>query len=91
LSKLFDNRPIEEDTKITSSKLVKFADRDIRLESWVWDGIKGKSAVLLANQFESMNDEEICVFLSEHIALGGDYTIARPSPEYIFVNYGFQT
>jgi hypothetical protein len=61
------------------------------LEGWVWDGIKGKSAVLLANQFESMNDEEICVFLSGHIALGGDYTIARPSPEYIFVNYEFQT
>jgi hypothetical protein len=39
-----------------------------------------------------MNDEEIGVFLSgHHIALGGDYTIARPSPEYIFVNYEFQT
>jgi hypothetical protein len=87
----FDNRPIDEDTQITSSKIVKFSNRDICLEHWNWDGITGESAILLANQFESMNDEEIVAFLSGHIALGGDYTIARPSPEYIFVNYGFQT
>jgi hypothetical protein len=87
----FDNRPIDEDTQITSSKIVKFIDREICLEGWKWDGIKGKSAILLADQFKHLSDEEIAAFLSEHIALGGDYTIARPSPEYIFVNYEFQT
>jgi hypothetical protein len=87
----FDNRPIDEDTQITSSKLVKFSDRDLCLESWKWDGIKGKSAILLADQFKHLSDDEIVVFLSEHIALGGDYTIARTTPAYIYVNYGFKT
>jgi len=91
LSKLFDNRPIEEDTQITSSKIVKFSDRDICLEGWKWDGIKGESAILLASQFEGLSDEEIAAFLSDHVAIGGDYTIARTTPEYIFVNFGFKT
>jgi hypothetical protein len=87
----FDNRPIEEDTTITSSKLVKFQNRDALLESWVWDGIKGESAILLANQFEGLSDEDIGTFLADYIALGGDYTIARTTPEYIFVNFAFHT
>jgi hypothetical protein len=87
----FDNRPIDEDTKITSSKLVKYSGRDVFLEGWKWDGIKGKSAILLADQFKHLSDDEIVVFLSEHIALGGDYTIARTTPAYIYVNYGFKT
>jgi hypothetical protein len=91
LSNLFENRPIDEDTQITSSKLVKFNERDACLEDWKWDGIKGSTAILLASQFENLSDEEIAAFLADHIALGGDYTISRRGPEYIFVNYGFQT
>lgn len=91
MSKLFDNRPIEEDTQITSSKIVKFGDRDVCLEGWKWDGIKGKSAILLASQFEGLSDEEIAAFLNDYITLGGDYTIARTTPEYTFLNYAFMT
>lgn len=88
---MFDDKPLDEDTVITSSEIVKFSDYDVCLESWSWDDIKGKTAILLANQFEGLSDKEIATILSDHIGLGGDYTLARPSPEYIFLNYGFKT
>lgn len=87
---MFENKPLDEDTRITSSTLTKFSDRDVCSEKWNWDGIQGNTAILLASQFEGSSNEEIASVLSRQIDLGDNYNVSRPSPEYIFVNYGFQ-
>jgi hypothetical protein len=91
VSELFDNRPLDDDTRIISSEYVKLNDLDACLEQWSWDGIKGKSVILLVSQLEGSSNEEVIAFLADHISLGGDYTISANNPEYIVISYGFKT
>jgi hypothetical protein len=83
-------RPVEPDTRIVATKFVRIGGIPVLLESWLADGVHGKSAVLLTRHVGSMSDDDLQGFLEQHgqADLGG-VTVSRTS-EFVFVNFGFE-
>jgi hypothetical protein len=84
------NRPVEPDTRILAMRFVRIAGIPVLLESWSSDGVRGKSAVFLSRYVGTMSDDALQTFLEEHGEAGlGGATVSR-SPEFVFVNFGFE-
>jgi hypothetical protein len=87
---MFENRPIDKDTAITSSKKLKIQEFDALHENWIWDGVKASSVVLVESQLAGMKDEQLSKMVAEEIAIGSNFTISRDRNGYCFINFGFK-
>ena len=86
----FDNLPKDPDTATLSSETLIIDGVDVKLESWYWDGIWGKSAIFLAEQVIKLSDEEIIDKISPVIEVTEPFTTSRKSNGYVFINFDFE-
>ncbi|WP_018699900.1 hypothetical protein [Amorphus coralli] len=85
----FANCPSDEDTRSVGKERRTISGLDVLLESWVYDGIIGFSAILLEEQVSNLSDEEIVERLSAELQVDSNRTISRKGDGYVFVNYAF--
>lgn len=87
----FSGRRIESDTKILSTKFLQVDGRDILVESWRWEAIKGKSMIFLSEQVAGLTDVEVQSLAREIAGLTEDEkTTFKRGPEFTFFNYAFR-
>jgi len=90
--KLFNNRPVDKDTKVLSRRYLTFDGHDVLWEKWLWDGIRGNTLVFVASQFEGVADDELDRIARQIAGLPGEAsTTLKRTGDYIFFNFGFRT
>lgn len=90
MTNLFAACPVEEDTRIRSREQRKIGGLDVMLETWDWDGIFGRSAILIDEQVADLTDDQIIDRLSTEIEIDDGKTISRKGNGFVFINYGFK-
>ena len=91
-NQLFAGRSVDEDTRILSAKYFQHDGYDLLLEKWFWDGIKGKSLILLTTQISALDDYELENLASEILELPVEFkTTLKRSKDYTFFNFDFQS
>ena len=89
---LFAGRSVDEDTRILSTKYFQHDGYDLLLEKWFWDGIKGKSLILLTTQISALDDSELENLAREILELPAEVkTTLKRSKDYTFFNFDFQS
>lgn len=60
-------------------------------ETWVWDDIKGESLIFCAEDVSAFSEDALKAApeLAGLAAAGGQVTISRSDPLYVFVNFNF--
>lgn len=65
------------------------SETPVLLESWIFDGIKGSSAIFLTEHVGSLDDESIKTLLGETFGLElGDNVTVKRDGSHVYVNYG---
>lgn len=83
---IFDDVPVEPDTRILHSMCSYMNDIPFRLESWSWDGIHGKTVIVHKDHCPSnLIDEES---LKTLFGIEGSTTF-REKEQYCYLNYDF--
>jgi hypothetical protein len=91
-NELFAGRSVDENTRILSTKYFQHGCYDLLLEEWVWDGIKGKSLILLSAQTTALDELQL-----ENLARGildlpvEAKTTLKRSEDYVCFNYDFRS
>ena len=88
-SELFKDLPHDEDTRILHSSESQFNGLNVLVETWNWDGIKGKSIILLLSQIGDRSDKEVIELLRQFTNVESDFTITRNRNGYMFINHDF--
>jgi hypothetical protein len=85
LYKIFDEVPIEPDTRILAKA---YGEKDsilFRIEEWSWDGIYGKTIVISSKQCSTLVTEED---IKTKFEIKGETTFKKVG-QYYFLNYDF--
>lgn len=88
-SEQFKDLPSDEDTTILHSDECLINGLDVLVESWNWDGVNGRSIVLLASQVEDRSDREVVELLRQFTDIESDFTVTRDRNGYMFINHDF--
>lgn len=88
-SELFHDLPYDEGTHILHSSVCRYAGLDILAESWIWDGIKGKSIVLFLSQVGSRSDKHVVDLVRQITDIESDYNVTRSTSGHLFINHDF--
>ena len=88
----FANVPVEEDTRIVSSRETIFGDWPVLYQVWTWEGILAESLIFLAIEVAHLADEalERMVGASPLVKPDSSLTVARERDGYTFVNFNFE-
>jgi hypothetical protein len=90
----FKDVPVDEETKIIFESKMKFDNKDILYQKWIWDGIMGESIIFYFDDVKELNDEEFVNYIksSDIVADKSSITIAKSKDEkYRFANFNFVT
>ena len=87
----FADRPLDEDTRVTSSRTMVHDGLDILVEEWSWDGVSGKSAIVPEAQVEGVGDAGLLARISEAVGIKTSSTISRDRNGFAFINYDFRS
>ena len=92
MKKIFNNIPIEPDTRILFQKEGKPHQYDVRYEIWSWDGIEAESIIFSNNDVSALTDQEIetLVLKSGMVIEGSAITLSRSDSGYTFCNFNFE-
>jgi len=85
LYKIFDEVPIEPDTRILAKAYGKKDSIPFRIEEWSWDGIYGKTIVISSKQCSTLVTEED---IKTKFEIKGETTFKKVG-QYYFLNYDF--
>jgi hypothetical protein len=81
---------MDPDTRLLFEEYIWIGNIPVVLERWAWDGIRGSSAVMLAEHVGKLSDAALVSLLNE----GGIETVKPVTIKrhggHAFVNFGFR-
>ncbi len=88
---IFNNVPVEEDTRILSRKNIKVDNLDALYEKWFWEGVKAESLIFIASDVSELSDAELELLVQQSTLPSTDssFTFKRDSKGFTFVNFNF--
>lgn len=88
----FSGRKIDPDTKILATEYRQICGLDILIESWKWEGIRGKSIIFLSEQVINVIDSEFENLGRKIAELGMEEQVTiKRGPDFSFFNFSFRT
>lgn len=89
----FDNLSIDEGTCVLSRVMRQVNDVDTLHETWLWDDIKGESLIFCVEDVSTLSEEalEAAPARAGLAVAGGQVTVSRSDPRFVFVNFNFST
>ncbi len=89
----FANVPVDENTKIKKSNVIKINDLDALHQEWIWDGIVAESLVFIEKDVGGLSDDELVNLARKNNLLIEDSqaTVVRNSSGFAFVNMNFES
>lgn len=88
MNKKFKDVGLDEDTRLLGQKLVTVEGIEVLCQCWIWDGIKGWSAVFVTNEIQDKSDDELIALVKQIEVIETAVTIKR-SEKWTFVNFNF--
>lgn len=88
----FAGRRVDRDTKILSTEYLQVDGRDILVENWRWEAIRGKSLIFLSEQLAGLSDAEVDALGRKVADLGEEeQTTLKRGDEFTFFNFAFSS
>ncbi|MGJ8670594.1 MAG: hypothetical protein ACSHXK_13980 [Oceanococcus sp.] len=89
---IFDNVPIDPDTRVRANKVVTMAGIPALHQQWAWEGIVAESCIFASQDVSEKSDEELQRLVSDSSLWdqASSFTVKRTA-EYIFVNFNFES
>lgn len=89
---IFKERNMDEDTRILAEKYQVREGYDTLVESWVWDGLHGKSLILLTSQVENLSDMQIEAQARQWLELSvSAKTTLKRGEQFVYFNFDFKS
>ena len=88
IKSMFAGVPVEPDTRLTGLRYGYVGSLPARLEKWNFEGVRGKTVVLRAQDVADQSDEEVVGLVRDAQSAEGQITIKRTG-EFVFVNHSF--
>ena len=87
----FIDIPLDEGTKVLSTKEVKVGTIDAVFQNWKWEGVKADSIVFCDDDVATYSDEELIELVKKSVfyAGSGELTIKRNTHDFTFINLNF--
>ncbi len=90
---LFDEVPVEPETRILQQKVFLLDGIPVRYEYWGWEGVYARSLVFKSSEVAHLDDRELRKFINENskVEIDASCTYSRDKNGFCFVNYDFDT
>ena len=87
----FENIPVEEDTKIKSTKPITVNSYDVVHQKWVWGGIYAESIIFFNDDIQHLAEEEVKEIVRDSLLVDNNPDLTYVKGEiYTFVNFNFE-
>ena len=89
----FENLPVEEDTKVSSSNRVEIEGLTAIHECWSWEGTRAETLVFREKDLAGRSDDSLRKMVSNSSFCKAEsaLTVSRDRDGFAFVNFNFRT
>jgi hypothetical protein len=89
---VFENVPVEPDTKILGRAYADFDGIPVLVEHWFWDGIYASSCIVPLENLKTagMDSDTMIKILKDTLLIEGE-TTEKETGGFLFLNFNFQT